>query len=150
MKTIRRLLLIMIITTITSCNYIGSVIGNTLDTPAEVNDAVMNGSNAIKNYEWFKQQEADIRKLHQQETNHTEALSRFKDGLPTDKSKWSYFDRDEYQKLSTNITAQKDMVNRALENYNANSSMVSKNIFKNNLPSNLSRSFYSQKQLVLQ
>ena len=110
----------------------------------------MNGSNAIKNYEWFKQQEADIRKLHQQETNHTQALLRFTDGLPKDKSKWSYFDRDEYQKLSSNITAQKDMVNRAIENYNANSAMVSKNIFKNNLPSNLSRSFYSQKELVLQ
>jgi len=127
-----------------------TAVHNTLDTPREINNRIMNGDNAIKEYEWFKQQEADIRRLHTQETNHIAALERFKESLPADKTQWNSFDRDDYQKLSANITAQQDMVNRAIENYNAHSSMVTKNIFKDNLPSNLSRSFYAQKDLIFQ
>jgi len=146
MKLFYGLLLVLL----TSCNFIGSVVDNTLDTPAEINNAVMNGGNAIHTYEWFKQQEADIRRLHKQELNHQLAFDRFKESLAKDRSTWSFFDKDEYQKLSANITAQADMVNKAIENYNAKSSMVTKSIFKDNLPSNLSRSFLAQKELILQ
>lgn len=127
-----------------------TVIHNTLDTPREINNRVMNADNAIYNYEWFVQQEADIERLYQQEQNHIQAFERFKEGLPEDKATWSIFDKDEYQKLSANITAQTDMVNRAIKNYNAKSSMVTKNIFKDNLPSNLRRSWYAQKNLIFQ
>lgn len=127
-----------------------TVVKNTFKTPTEINNRVMNANNAIQSYEWFIQQEKDIERLYSQEKNHIDAFDRFKESLPTDKSKWSYFDKDEYQKLSSNITAQKDMVNRAIQNYNAKSAMVTKNIFKDNLPSNLSRSWYSQKQLLFQ
>jgi len=127
-----------------------TVVKNTFKTPTEINNRVMNADNAITSYEWFIQQEKDIERLYTQEQNHLDAFTRFKESLASDRSKWSYFDRDEYQRLSSNITAQKDMVNRALQNYNAKSAMVTKNIFKDNLPSNLSRSWYAQKNLIFQ
>ena len=107
----------------------GDIIGNTLDTPREINNTIMNGDNAIKNYEWFKQQEADIERLYLQEETHKSALARFKDGLPEDKASWTIYDRDDYSKLSANITAQTDMLNKAIKDYNAKSGMVTKNIF---------------------
>jgi len=127
-----------------------TIVNNTFSTPTQINNKVMNADNAIDSYEWFVQQEKDIERLYQQEANHIEAFDRFKEGLPKNREKWSFFDKEEYQRLSTNITAQKDMVNRAIQNYNAKSAMVTKNIFKDNLPSNLSRSWYSQKQLLFQ
>jgi hypothetical protein len=110
----------------------------------------MNADNAINSYEWFIQQEKDIERMYTQEQTHLEAFNRFKESLPENRSEYSYFDKEEYQKLSSNITAQTDMLNRAIQNYNAKSAMVTKNIFKDNLPSNLSRSWYSQKQLLFQ
>lgn len=127
-----------------------TVVHNTIKTPTQINNRVMNGDNAIYNYEWFKQQEADIERLYLQEKNHIEAFDRFMKGLPENKADWSYFDKEEYGRLSATVTAQKDMLNRAIQNYNAKSSMVTKNIFKDNLPSNLSRSWFAQKNLLFQ
>ena len=127
-----------------------TIVHNTIDTPREINNRVMNADNAIYNYEWFKQQEADIKRLYLQETNHKLALESYKETLPENTAQWDMFMRDEYSRLSSNYRAQTDMVNRAIANYNAKSSMVTKSIFKDNLPSNLSRSWYAQKHLVFQ
>jgi len=144
------LLLIVASIGIKMCAFPMAAIKNGLDTPREINNAVMNAENAMHNYEWFKQQEADIRRLVKQETNHISTLERFKEMLPGNRSDWDREDKAEYGRLSANITAQKDMVNKAMEDYNAASSMVTKNIFKDNLPSNLSRSWYAQKNLIFQ
>lgn len=127
-----------------------TVAHNTIDTPIGINNRVMNADNAIKNYEWFKQQEEDIQRLYVQEKNHLDALNRFIKTLPESRKDWDFMDKEEVSKLSANYTAQKDMVNRAIHNYNAKAKMVTKNIFKDNLPSNLSRSWYSQKKLIFQ
>jgi hypothetical protein len=40
------------------------------------------------------------------------------------------------------------LTNKALEDYNAKSSMVNRAIFKDNLPSNITRAFYAGQQLT--
>lgn len=127
-----------------------AVVNNTLETPKEINNAVMNAENAIYNYEWFKQQEADIRRLVKQEATHKQTLKDYVEMLPKDRLKWTREDRNEWSRLNSNITAQRNMVDKAMEDYNARSQMVSRNIFKDNLPSNLSRSWYAQQGLIFQ
>lgn len=127
-----------------------AIINNTLDTPREINNAVMNGENAIATYEWFKQQEADIQKIFVQEQICQTELDNWLETMPEDKKAWDRLDRDEYSRLRANVTAQKMMYNKAQSDYNAKASMVHKSIFKDNLPTNLSRSWYANKNLVFQ
>lgn len=125
-----------------------TILDTTIRTPAEVNRKIMNAENAIYNYEWFKQQEADIDRLYQQEKHHKSSLTDFVEILSVDRSEWTREDKQEWSRLRSNVTAQADMVNRAIQNYNAKSSMASRNIFKDNLPSNLRRSWFANKKLI--
>jgi len=121
-----------------------------VDMTYDVTDELLDADKAIYNYEWFKQQEADIRRLHQQEQNHQTAYDDYLAVLPEDKTDWDWQDKQELSRLRANVTAQQDMVNKAIEDYNASSSMVSRNIFKNNLPSNISRGLDAGSDLIFQ
>ena len=119
-----------------------------MDTAHDVVDKTMTAENAIYNYEWFKDQEAHIRKCLKNEQIAEEEWNNFVNTLPQDRSKWSREDKEEENSLRNSYYALKKLTNQVMEDYNAKSSMVNRNIFKDNLPSNISRVWYSGKKLI--
>ena len=109
----------------------------------DVRDKTLTGSNAIYNYEWFKMQEASIKQLVEQETRAITAAKNLKESLPNDRSKWDWVDKNEYDRLGQVATGIGMQIDKAIAEYNAKSSMVNRNIFKDNLPTNLTRGFYT-------
>lgn len=110
----------------------------------QVERKVLNGDTAISTYEWFKQQEADIRAKYSQEERARKSMAEFKDMLPQDMSSWSRQDRDEYLRLKTVADGIGYQVDQMVADYEAKSSMKHKELFKNNLPTNIFRGVNSK------
>lgn len=119
-----------------------------VDTAYGVVDEVMDKDNAIYNYEWFKTQEAYISQCLRNEEIAKEEWDLFKKELPEDREKWDRNDKTEESSLRNSYYALQKLTNKAMEDYNAKSSMVSRNIFKDNLPSNMTRAFYAGAELT--
>lgn len=106
---------------------------------SDVNRKVMTSDNAISNYEWFKQQEQDIRAKYNQEERARKSLLDYKGMLDSDMAKWSRQDRDEYQRLKTVVDGIGYQVDQMVADYEAKLTMKHKEIFKDNLPTNIFR-----------
>ena len=104
-----------------------------IDSAEQIIEKTYDADNAIYNYEWFKQQEADIRATEQQIRNMKSALDEYKDmyGDPKD---WDYQTKQDYNSQSTKYTGQKNYYNELVEDYNARSSMANRNVFQDKLP----------------
>ena len=118
------------------------------DTAYEVVDRTMTGDNAIANYEWFKEQEAYIRQCYKNEVIANEEYENFIKMLPENREKWDRQDKQEEASLRNSYYALQKLTNKAIEQYNAKSSMVNRNIFKDNLPSNITRAWITSKELT--
>lgn len=105
----------------------------------QVEQKVLNADNAISSYEWFIQQEADIRAKYKQEARAKQDVEDFIAMLPADREKWSRQDRDEVQRLRTVASGIGYQVDGMVEDYNAKSNMQHKALFSKGLPTNIFR-----------
>jgi hypothetical protein len=119
-----------------------------MDMGYEVVDDTLTGENAIYNYEWFKMQEESIAALYKKEVRANKDLEELKAMLPESRSEWSRDDKIEYDRLNTIATGIGMQIDSAIAEYNARSSMVNRAIFKDNLPTNLSRAYYEAQELT--
>lgn len=126
-----------------------NTIHKSIDTAYGVVDNTMTAENAIYNYEWFKKREGEIKALYKKEERAKQELDDFLEIFP-DQEKWNRDDKQEYSRLRSNLTATGNMLDTAIEDYNAKSGMVNRAIFKDNLPSNLTRAFYTGQKLTNQ
>lgn len=108
---------------------------------------VLDADKAIYNYEWFKQQKADIQSLYRKEKVAFESYTSYIKFLPKDRSKWRFEDRQELSRLRTVVDGIKHQTSDSMATYNARSKMVSRNIFKDNLPVTISRAFIAKNNL---
>lgn len=125
-----------------------NTIEKSIDMAYGVVDKTLDSEQAIRDYEWFKQQEADIRKCLANEEIAQEAYDSFVEGLPEARADWSDFDKREEASLRNAVTALAKVTNNAIEDYNARSEMVNHAIFKDNLPTNISRAWYAGQKLT--
>jgi hypothetical protein len=125
-----------------------NTVDKSIDTAYEVVDDTMNGDNAIYNYEWFKKQEAYIRQCLKDEEIAKEEWDNYVASLPEDRTQWTSQDKDEEASLRNSYYALQKLTNKAIEDYNARSSMANRAIFKDNLPSNITRAYYAGKKLT--
>ena len=125
-----------------------NTINKSVDMGYQIVDKTLDGDNAIYNYEWFKQQEADIRKCMQNETIAQEEYNTYISNIPKDSKEWSKFQEQEESSLRNSLSALKKLTNKTMEDYNAKASMVNRSIFKDNLPSNITRAFYTGQELT--
>lgn len=105
----------------------------------QIEQKVLNADNAINSYEWFIQQEADIRAKYKQEERAKQDIQDYIAMLPADREKWARQDRDEVQRLRTIASGIGYQVDGMVEDYNAKSSMQHKALFKQKLPTNIFR-----------
>lgn len=119
-----------------------------IDTAYDVVDKTMTANNAIYNYEWFIDQEAHIRACLKNEELAKEEHDLYIEMLPGDREKWTREDKQEESSLRNSYSALQKLSNLAIEDYNAKSEMVNRNIFKDNLPSNINRAWYAGRKLT--
>ena len=149
----KKLLILIMLTALTSCGFIFQPIDTVVkgkNMAYETTAEIMTGKNAIYNYEWFKQQEADIKRLAEQFTVAQKAVNTYKADLPENRKDWDREDKNELSRLRANATGVDMMLKQAIGDYNAKSSMVSRSVFKDNLPSNITRSMYVAKDMIFQ
>ncbi len=125
-----------------------NTLDKSLDTAYGVVDETMTAENAIYNYEWFKTQEAYIRECMTNEDIAKEEYDYYLSMLPEDREKWTRDDKREEGSLRNSYYALQKLTNEAMEDYNAKASMVNRSVFKDNLPSNISRAFYAGMELM--
>lgn len=125
-----------------------NTLDKSIDTAYGVVDKTLDADNAIYNYEWFKDQEAHIRACLKNEEISKEEWDLFKSELPEDREKWTREDKQEESSLRNSYYALQKLTNLAIEDYNSKSQMANRNIFKDNLPSNISRSWYAGRKLT--
>ena len=124
-----------------------NTINKSIDTAYKVVDKTIDADNAIYNYEWFKSQEAYIKQCLKNEEIAKEEWNNFKKQLPEDRQQWAREDKNEESSLRNSYYALEKLTNKAMEDYNAKSSMANRAIFKDNLPSNITRTIYASKNL---
>ena len=119
-----------------------------IDTAYEVVDKTLTAENAIYNYEWFIDQEASIRACITNEEIAKEEYDLYLEMLPEDRTTWTREEKQEESSLRNSYYALQKLSNLQMEDYNAKSSMVNRNIFKDNLPSNIDRAWYTGRKLT--
>lgn len=124
---------------------------NTFDTSInasyDIVDKTLTADNAIYNYEWFKKQEESIKALYKKADRATKDIEEYLKTFP-DVKNWDIQTQQEYSRLNSIQSGLGNQLDDAIADYNAKSNMVNKNIFKDNLPSNLSKAFYAGQQLT--
>lgn len=112
-----------------------TVANNMIDTAYDANAKVINADNAIYNYEWFKQQKANIDASKTQLNNARRNYDAYVASLG-ERSTWGFEDKGEVARLNTVVLGLENNLQSQIEDYNARASMATRNIFEDNvLPS---------------
>jgi hypothetical protein len=114
-------------------------IDNSIQTTHGVIDKVVNSDSALTNYEWFKQQEADIQRTETQYEEAKKAAQNLKNELPKDRLKWDDSDKAEYDRLQATATGLDIGLESMKKDYDARSAMASRNLYKNHLPMTINK-----------
>lgn len=104
-----------------------------------VQQKTLTSENAIREYEWFKAMEGEIRRAYKDEEVARSSYEDLLNSLGRDRSTWSKEDKNELSYKKQIWDGCRMNVNALTEEYNAKSSMANKSIFKNNLPTNIIR-----------
>ena len=139
--------ILLAVISLSSCFHKAATAIDTVDMTFQTTEKILDADKAIYNYEWFKRQEESIKALYEKEEAAKMELDDFLVMFP-DKSEWDMFDKQEYSRLRANVTEIEQMTSDAIAEYNAKSNMVSRSIFKDNLPVNISRGFYARRQML--
>lgn len=105
----------------------------------EVGKETLTGKNAIENYEWFKTMESGIRKKYKQEQIAQKSIDSFIAMLSPNKSDWTAEDKGEIQRLRMVRDGISYSTNNMIADYEARCNMVNRNLFKDQLPTNIFR-----------
>ena len=104
-----------------------------IDSAGQVIEKTYDADNAIYNYEWFKQQYADIQAAEKIITNTKVILDDYKD-MYGDPKEWDWQTKQDYNSINTKYLGQKNHYETLVEDYNARASMANRNVFQDKLP----------------
>jgi len=109
-----------------------TVATNMIDTAYDANKQIINADNAIYNYEWFKQQYADIeatkRQLKLAQANQVGYRTSLGDRIT-----WTFEDKTEDARLNAVVLGLQTNLESQIGDYNARASMATRSIFENSV-----------------
>lgn len=91
---------------------------------------------AISSYEWYEQQVKDIKAMDGQIDDAKEEVSHFEKVNGTANG-WKWDQREQASRLSDNVTGLKQARRKMVEDYNARASMITRNMWRSNLPQHI-------------
>jgi len=97
---------------------------------ARVYEKTLNADNVIFNYEWFKLQYHDYLSLKAK----IEIAEEEANGYKQSATSWTDNQRKEYERLASIATGLKYQLQDVISEYNAKSSMLNRNLFKDKEP----------------
>ena len=97
--------------------------------PVEVLDKVTDPDRMIGQYEWFIQQDKDIKAIDQQISNSQIAENKFKDEAGP-REKWTHDDREEYSRLSSITVGCRQSRLSMIADYNSRSDQNTRSFLK--------------------
>lgn len=106
-------------------------VGRMLSRPAAIVDKVTQPDRVIQTYEWFEEAYNDCLALDQKIETTTKQIETQFEGLPQDRTKWSRQDRDAYSQWQTTLNGQRSQRQNIVADYNAQSRMVTRQLWKN-------------------
>ncbi len=109
-----------------------NVATNMIDTAYDANNKIINADNAIYNYEWFKQQKADIDASKKQLDNARSSYNAFNSALP-EYSLRTFEDKGESARLNAIVLGLENNLQSQIADYNARASMATRNIFEDHV-----------------
>ena len=109
-----------------------TVANNMIDTAYDANKKIINADNAIYNYEWFKQQYADIEATKRQLKMAQASQLSYRESLG-DRANWTFEDKGEDARLNTVVLGLQTNLESQIGDYNARASMATRNIFEDNV-----------------
>jgi hypothetical protein len=113
-------------------SYCGMAL-NVAMQPARIVQKTLDADNVLYNYEWFRNQYADIQTWQQRVDNKHAELNAFLASVgPRDT--WKSQDRNYFASLSSQITGLNNQLIAMKATYNANASKANRSIFMAGLP----------------
>jgi len=97
--------------------------------------------NAVNQYEEFREMYHDIEAQRNQIENTYDELDRFYGTYGKDPSEWSRTAEEQYSRIQKRITGNQNQLERLVAEYNAQSDMANREVFKCNLPYQVDDSF---------
>jgi hypothetical protein len=104
-----------------------------ISSAGDVIEKTYDADNAIYNYEWFKQQHADIQAAEKMITNTKVIRDDYKD-MYGDPKEWDWQTKQNYNSINTKYMGQINNYETLVEDYNARASMANRNVFQDKLP----------------
>ena len=80
----------------------------------------------LGNYEWFKQQLQDIQSTEKKIVTAENDLKSFQDAVSSDRSKWTFEDKNEESRLRSNVTGLKNLRDQMVGDYNSRSQQLNR------------------------
>lgn len=93
----------------------------------KVYEKTLDADNMIYNYEYFKKQYQDVLAVDKKIINAKLELDSFVN--LTTRQNWDFQDKQEYARLTTNVTGLKNVKTEMVAEYNARANMVNRKIF---------------------
>lgn len=104
-----------------------------ISSAGDVIEKTYDADNAIYNYEWFKQQYADIQAAEKIISNTAEIRNDYI-SMYGDPKNWDWQTKADYNSINTKYLGQKNHYEILVEDYNARASMANRNVFQDKLP----------------
>lgn len=102
---------------------------NLVSQPGRIITKTFDADNVIYNYEWFKQQYADVGAISTKAGNADDAVKAF-EASAGDRSTWSFEDKQRDAQLASIALGLKNQRATMVAEYNARSQEVNRSIFK--------------------
>ena len=106
---------------------------NLLSQPARVAQKTFDADNMIYNYEWFRQQYADIQSMDQKIAASQASLASFESSAG-ERSGWALSDRQQWDQLNRMVLGLTNQRTTMVATYNGRASQANRSIFMAGLP----------------
>lgn len=108
-----------------------AVAGRACTTAGQIADRTFDGDNVIFQYEWFKQQAQDYKAIEVKKDRAQASVDQFKEEAGPRKE-WTWEDKQECSRLQSIADGLGYQCEDIKSKYNARSTMINRNIFKDN------------------
>lgn len=106
-------------------------------------DQTQTAENAINNYEWFKTQKQKIDSMREKIENQRQQIKTFKQTYGDDPSKWDRTTKEQYNRMTNRLLGYQNQHENLVADYNARSNMQNRNVFKDKLPYEMEKKFFT-------
>ena len=119
----------MILLAIVLFVFVLRIVCTPVEQETRIHEKTIDADNVVHNYEFFKQQAQDIKATDAKIKTAQTEMSSFKE-VAGDRDEWDYNDKNEYARLTANVTGLKNYRNEQVATYNARAKMANRSIFK--------------------